>query len=376
MSEDPKGHRPTRRAVVTVGVVAVAALALSSAWVLSGISRPTVTIVAIIPLSGVSSYLVEIGDSMSMVTERLNKWGGINGIHIRLIVEDCASSPQHALDRFTEAVDKYDPLAVITATREVAANMSVIAEERGVVLISVGASAEDLTEGKEWTFRYYVTPSDEAESALGTLDELDVGTLGILYVDDVYGSAVKNGLAEGFEASNGTVEAYGFDRTCADFSEVTASVADNEAVFVVGIRYQYQLVFAALNSSGYGGHVLSAIGGSIPTMWALPEAQGCYVNAPSLYMSSATVDDEFVSEFEERFGKPLTHQGAIGADVLGLIWGLLSDSEVSGENLKTLMDSGFVYSGILGVVAITSGSHNIDVPVHRATIQGGALQYI
>lgn len=376
MNEGLWGRRPARRTMAIVGSVAVAALALSAVWVLSGVSRPTVTIVAIIPLTGVSSYLVEIGDSMSMTVERLNKWGGINGIHIRLVVEDCASSPQMALDKFTEAVDKYDPLAVITATREVAANMSVIAEERGVVLISVGASAENLTEGKEWTFRYYVTPSDEVEGALGTLEELGAGSLGILYMDDVYGNAIRSGLTEAIEASNGTIEAFGFEKTCTDFSEAVASVADNEAVFVVGLRYQYQLMFAELNSSGYDGYVLSAIGGSIPTMCALPEAQGCYVNAPSMYMSSATVDDEYISEFEERFERPLTHQGAIGADVLRLIWGLLSDSEVSGENLRALMDSGFVYSGILGVVALTRDSHNIDVPVHRAVIEGGALQYI
>jgi len=361
---------------VIAGAVAIAALALSAAWVMSGISKPTVTIVAIIPLSGVSSYLVEIGDSMSMTVERLNRWGGINGVHIRLVIEDCGSSPQLAMAKFTEAVDKYDPLAVITATREVAANMSVIAEERKVVLISVGASAENVTEGKEWTFRYYVTPSDEVQSALGTLEELGVGSLGILYMDDVFGNAIRTGLTEALETANGTVEAYGFEKNCTDFSDAVTSLADNEAVFVVGLRYQYQLMFAALNSSGYKGYVLSAIGGSIPTMWALPEAQGCYVNAPTMYMSSATIDDEYITEFEERFGRPLTHQGAIGADVLRLIWGLLSDGEVSGENLRALMDNGFVYSGILGVVALARDSHNIDVPLHRAVIEGGALQYI
>ena len=362
----PRPRRPARKTVTVVASVAVAALALSTVWVFSGISQPHVTIVAILPLSGASSYLAEIEDAMALTTEKLNRWGGINGMRIRLVVEDCASTSEVAVQKLREAEEKYHPLAVVTATRGAAVPMAEFAEENGIVLISVGASAEDLTEGKDWIFRYYVTPSGEAENALETLQDLDVDSLGILHLSDAYGTPIMNSLSEAFEASGGIAESYPFLPNCTEFSEAVASLTDNEAVFAVALRHQFPTIFEELNSSGYTGHVLCAVEASIPEMWDLPGAQGCYVSAPMMYMPSATIDNDFLHEFEDRYGRPLTHQGAIGSEALRLIWGLLSDNEVSRESLRDLLDSGFVYSGILGVVFLIPGSHN----VRRANLQG------
>lgn len=371
-----KKRRPSRKVMTIVGSIAVAALALSTVWVLSGISEPQVTIVAILPLTGASSYLVEIEDAISMTVEELNRWGGINGMRIRLVVEDCASSPEAAVEKLLEAEEKYHPLAVLTATRGAAVPMAEIAEANGIVLISIGATAENLTEGKDWVFRYYVSPSAEVENALETLETLNVSSLGILHLDDAYGSPVMSRLTEAFEASGGTVESYGFASNHTEFSEAVASVTDNDAVFVVALRHQFQAVFSELNSSGYAGHVVCAVEGSIPEMWELPEAQGSFVSAPIMYLPGATIDTGFLAEFEERYGVPLTHQGAIGSDVLTLIWGLLSDSEVSRENLRTLLNRGFVHSGLIGVVTLPPDDHNVDILVFPAVIEGGGLRYL
>ena len=371
-----KVRRMSRKAIATVGSIAVTVLVLSTVWALSGISEPQVTIVAILPLSGASSYLLEIQDAMTLTTEKLNKWGGINGMRIRLVVLDCESSFQAAEARMLEAEEKYHPLAIVTATRGAAVPMSEIAEEKGVVLISVGSTAENFTEGKEWVFRYYVTPSGEGELALETLETLNATSLGILHLDDAYGNPVMDQVTEDFEALGGTVESYGFAPNCTEFSDAVASLTDNDAMFVVALRHQYPLIFAELNSSGYSGHVLGAVEASIPELWGLPEAQGCFVSAPIMYSPIAAIDTGFLAEFEERYGQPLTHQGAIASDVLRLIWGLLSDSEVSRENLRNLLTAGFVYSGILGVLTIEQGAHNADIALYPALIDGGELQYL
>jgi ABC-type branched-subunit amino acid transport system substrate-binding protein len=371
-----KKRRPSRKAMTIVGSIAVAILALSTVWVLSGISEPQVTIVAILPLTGASSYLVEIEDAMSMTVEKLNRWGGINGMRIRLVVEDCASSSEVAVEKLLKAEEKYHPLAVVTATRGAAVPMAEVAEANGIVLISIGATAENLTEGKDWVFRYYVSPSVEVENALETLETLNVSSLGILHLDDAYGSPIMSRLTEAFEASGGTVESYGFAPNRTEFSEEVANVTDDDAVFVVALRHQFQAVFNELNSSGYEGHVVCAVEASIPDMWELPEAQGCFVSAPIMYLPGATVDTGFLLEFEERYGVPLTHQGAIGSDVVTLIWGLLSDSEVSRENLRILLNAGFVHSGLIGVVTLPSGDHNVDILVFPAVIEGGGIRYL
>ncbi|HIH01747.1 TPA: amino acid ABC transporter substrate-binding protein [Thermoplasmata archaeon] len=365
----------TRKTKIIGGAVVAAILIVSGAWVISGVNDREVTIVAILPLSGWSSYLVEIEDSMTLTVEKINRWGGINGMHVRLVVMDCESSPDVAVDKLREAHERYDPLAVLTATRGAATPMSAYAEENGILLISVGATAETLTEGKDWIFRYYVTPTGEAETALATLDDVGAGSVGIIHLDDVYGNPVKNQVVSGFEASGGVAESYAFSPDSTEFSEAVTSVADNDAVFVVALRHQFPYIFEELNSSGYSGHVLAAVEASIPEMWGLPAAEGALVSAPLMYYPGAAIDTEFVLEFEQRYGVPLTHQGAIGSDVLKLIWGLLSDGEVSMDNLRAQLTSDFVFSGILGVVTVEGGAHNIDVAVYPAVIEGGELQY-
>ncbi|MDH3365504.1 MAG: ABC transporter substrate-binding protein [Thermoplasmata archaeon] len=371
-----KKRRPSRKALTIVGSIAVAALALSTVWVLSGTSEPQVTVVAIVPISGVSSYLVEIEDAMSMTVEKLNRWGGINGMRIRLVVEDCGSSPEIAVEKLVEVEERYHPIAVLTAQRGATTPMSEIAEENGIVLISIGATAENLTEEKDWVFRYYVSSIGEAENALETLEGLNVSSLGILHLDDAYGTPLMSKMTAAFESSGGTVESYSFDANRVEFSEAVEAVGDNDAVFAVALRHQFPAIFDGLDSGGYGGAILCAVEASIPEMWALPQAQGCFVSAPIMYSSSATVDTEFIREFEERYRTPLTHQGAIGSDVLRLIWGLLSDSEVSRENLRDQLNSGFVFSGTLGVVTLARGSHNADIPIYPAVIEEGELRYL
>ncbi len=373
---DRKWRKPSKKMAVIISAIAVSVLAASAAWTLSGISEPQVTIVAILPLSGASSYLIEIQDAMTLTTEKLNRWGGINGMRVRLIVMDCESAYEVAVEKLLEAEEKYHPLAVVTATRGAATYMSDIAEENGIVLISVGATGEDLTEGKEWTFRFYVAPSGESDNAFRTLQTLNVSSVGIMHLDDAYGNPVKDQLTADLEGVGVPVEPYGFASDCSDFSEGVESVIDNDAVFAVALRHQFEAIFDELNSSGYSGHVLGAVEASIPEMWEIPGAQGCYVSAPIMYSPTAAIDTSFLAEFEERYGRPLTHQGAIGSDVMRLIWGLLSDSEVSRESLRMQLDAGYVYSGILGIVTVGEGERNADVTVYSAMIDGGGLTYL
>jgi len=372
----PGRRRLSRKSLTAVGALAVAVLLISTIWVIPDLLRKEAVIVAILPLSGASSYLVEIEDAMTMTAEILNKWGGINGMRIRLIVEDCESSPEVAVQKLLDAEEKYHPLAIVTATRDAAVPMAEIAEEMGVVLISIGASPETITNDKDWVFRYYLTSSGEVRVAMETIETLDITTLGILHLDDAYGTPIKEMLSEAFEDQGGMVVASSISANQIEFSDGIGNISDTEAVFVVGLRHQFPEILAELNASGYEGHFIGAVEASIPENWELPDSQGAYVSAPLLYNPGAAVDVVFLTEFEEKFGRKLTHQGAIGSDVLGLIWGLLSDRDVSRESLQDLMGAGFVHSGILGVVTLTHGNHNVDVPLFRGVIQGGGLQYL
>jgi len=366
----------SRKAATVVVVLVIVAVLLVAAWISSGVSRPEVTILIIVPLTGASSYLVDVDEAMSLVANKINRWGGLNGAKIRLIIEDCESDPEIAAQKFAEAEEKYNPIAVVTPTRGAAEQLASLAEESGVVLISVGFSTEELIEGMEWSFRYYPSSDSEVGSAMSILHKLNVSSLGMLYVNDPCVITTKAALAETFEDAGGFVEELMFAETCEAEIEDLSDVLDNEAIYVAALRCQFAAVFAELNNSGYEGHVLSSSEAAAPDLWGIPDAQGVYVNAPIIYNPRAAISSTFPTEFEEYYGRELTFSGAVGADVMMLIWGLLQDREVSRDMLRQQLNQGFVFSGILGVVESEEGSNSVEIPLYPAQIIGGELEYL
>jgi len=56
--------------------------------------------------------------------------------------------------------------------------------------------------------------------------------------------------------------------------------------------------------------------------------------------------------------------------------GLLKDKEVSRESVKSLLESGFIYSGVFGSIDVKPGEHDITFPLHPAQIVDGEVKYL
>ena len=67
---------------------------------------------------------------------------------------------------------------------------------------------------------------------------------------------------------------------------------------------------------------------------------------------------------------------ANGYDFLICIAGLLKDKEISRENLRFVLEEGFMYPGVFGVLDIKPGEHEIGFPSHPARIINGKLKYL
>lgn len=333
-----------------------------------------VTICAILPFSGIGAYLVEVKDAMLFAVEHINRWGGINGRLVEIVFADSKSDPYVAEQEMIAMEELYHPLMFVSALSNVSMHLRDIAEELHVVLFGLVVSAQDFTEGKEWTYRLYSNAQGEVDSFLTTLRYLRSNDIGLLHADDAFSMSVASMLAEQYR--EGTIESIEISSTSTNFTQPIADLIDNEVIVVAALRSQLVEILIQLNHSGYSGHVLATSGASSPTSRAFPELEGVYVSSPLFYNPTNTLAADLRESYLETFGVELTHQGASGYDLVMLISGLLEDEEISREHLKELLDQGFVYSASMGVLDILPGSHEMVFPLYAARIEGGELVFL
>jgi ABC-type branched-subunit amino acid transport system substrate-binding protein len=88
---------------IAVIIIAVAVAALALFFMLRVGEKETVTIGAILAISGAGGYVgEEIRDGMLLAVDEINSWGGINGRKIELIVEDSKTTPQIGKEMFNK----------------------------------------------------------------------------------------------------------------------------------------------------------------------------------------------------------------------------------------------------------------------------------
>lgn len=338
--------------------------------------RPVVKVGVIVPLTGSSSYLVDVRDGMLLAVEELNRWGGINGAEIELLIRDSESDPAKAVEAFEELERDEEPLFYVSAMSHLTLPIVPLAEENQVVLVGVVTSAQNLTEGRHWIVRYYSDAEDEVDATLHSLELLGVSELGILHGSDEFSTSVEEILTERFQASGGSVQSVLLSPLDDDYDEEVSTVSARAAVFVVTTVTYLAKVILCLRDCGYAGHILTASGGSSPYVRDLPEAEGVYVAAPAMYNENYLPAKWLSEEFEERYGRPLTHYASCGYDVLNLFSGLMRDRELTRENVHEALESGFIFSGTTGPLQVDPGSHDIGFDLLSARISEGRLWYI
>jgi branched-chain amino acid transport system substrate-binding protein len=213
-----------------VGIVAVIAVF----FVLESKTAETIKIAAILSLSGPGSDMVDLRDSMIMAVDEINSWGGVNGNKIELMVGDSKTNPEEAKKVFKKIEAAHHPLLYVSTHSSVGMALAPLAAENKVVLVGLVATAPRLTAQNEWIFRFFPTAEVEVRPILSILHRLKVKKLGILYLNDEFGSSVCRVIREGFEKADGTVKIDAFDPEEVDYKKHITKLKDMEAIYMVG----------------------------------------------------------------------------------------------------------------------------------------------
>jgi branched-chain amino acid transport system substrate-binding protein len=250
-----------------------------------------------------------------------------------------------------------------------------LAQEHQVVLAGLAVSAPKFTEDKEWVFRYWPTAKAEIPPILSILEELKVKKLGIIYQDDEFGRSVYGLLQKEFKKTGGVAEAEYFTPDMTDIKESIAKLNDMEAIYVVGFTSLFRTLFKQLREENFKGFILGSAGIVYPINITIPEAQGVYVAVSNIYNPNFPFAKKVEEKYVTRYDKPFNPYAASGYDLIKILAGLWEDEDISRDRVKTLLEEGFLYSGVFGSIDVKPGEHDFSFPLHPAQIVEGEVRY-
>lgn len=361
--------------------MAIAAMIISAVLLVTYFSgifsmEETVTIGVIAPLTGESSHLADVVDGMNLAVDKLNKWGGLNGARIELIVRDSGSDPNASVVLFEDLERTEHPLIYLSAACSCTRPLLPLAEEHRVPLVGIATANALGFEESNWSFRYYPGTSQEIQPALSILDSFEVSSLGIFRSDNIMGIEITESLSSAFEATGGTVEVIDYCCKDGDIVSKAANLTDNEAIFIAADYKATVAGLRAVREAGFTGYVLGSSAASAPNVTSMPEAEGMYVSAPAVYNQNYIPAQSLVAEFEAEYGHEMSHFAVSGYDAINLIYGLMLGKELTREVMREQLHGGFQYGSVLGPIIVPQGVHDIQYGLMPAQVVEGQLWYL
>lgn len=392
-------------------------------------SESPVRIGALLTLTGPAAYVgEEVRDGLLLAADEINQQGGINGRKIEIMVRDAvsqgrpssggagstsgstngASSDGDAAQRAFEELAEADPLLIVSCLSQLSLKLAPLAEERRLLLVALVATVPELTQNREWVYRYWTTEEHEAppiadlfleidsQQKIDTADQADTGagskakeeidgvrqsdietpgSLGVIYMDDAYGRSVFRDMLTRCKEKGISVLPSPFPFDNSDFSGNVNAVKDTRVVAVIGFDSHIIKTLKTLRSAGYEGEIVSTTTATLPSVTSIPESDGVHITAPAIYNKNYPFADQAKRGYEKRYGKAFTHYSANGYDFISIIAGLLEDEPMNRESLKAILEKGFVYSGIFGNIELKRGAKDILFPLFPAQIKNGEIIY-
>lgn len=335
----------------------------------------TVKIGVLMPGDADFSHLNETVGAITMAVEELNKWGGLNNKRMEIVSASPVTGVDDPVEVFREMDREHSPLFFVVGSCGLLTAVAPVADEIGVPILGI-SSAPGMTDGHPWVFRYYTSAYMEASSALSIIDMLDVASVGMFYTNDPHGCGVTDLLSEGLSEAGVAYELETWSGDPALQQGLVDNLSDNEAIYVVGPCAVTLRMLEAVKESGYAGEIIASSCLSTPLTWGLPELEGVYVSSPLLYKPENILALSFSEKFEERYGLPLTHHAAAGYDIVKLVYGVIQGSDASRENLRLQLESPFVFTGVLGNLMTSQGTHDFVFPIFPSYVSGGELWYL
>ncbi len=313
---------------------------------------------ATFPLTGDNAlYGTNIKKGMDLAIEKINSSGGVGGTPISVIYLDDNNEPKQAVANLRRLISiNHVPGVVGSAGSNCTLAMTPIANESKTVIISPTSSQSDISEAGPYIFRTCPSDAFQVKVVADWIREMNYNRIGILYVNNSWGLAMKDAFTQYFGDEAGEILIIeGVDEAQVDLRSVLTKItnAPVDALFMPtyskqGGRAVLQAKELGINLPMFGcdpwdvGEFIEAAGDA---------AEGCMFTVFSQYEGKENKD--FSTKFKAKYNEEPDFLAASGYDdayilALGLRYVAAEGLPLTGENLQRALNRMPPYIGATG----------------------------
>jgi ABC-type branched-subunit amino acid transport system substrate-binding protein len=188
----------------------------------TALKQQTVTIGALIPVTGVSSSLGESeGAALKIATKDINEYlfKTHSGIGIKLVIEDTQSNPSVSLEKLKQLAAKGIKIVIGPATSAAVQGVKDYADKNGIILISPSSTAPSLAIAGDNLFRFVPDDRHQGETIAKRMWDDGIRVVVPFWRTDVYGNDLVRATKQSLQELGGrTADGVGYIPNTGDFA--------------------------------------------------------------------------------------------------------------------------------------------------------------
>jgi len=342
---------------LTVACVALLAVALGAGMALA----KTIKIGIAAPLTGdAAAYGDNIVAGVTLMVNKINKAGGINGMKVEIVKGDDLCAPKEAGTVATKFANDKEIVAVIghVCSSATLAAMPIYIR-KGLVAISATSTNPTIGKvGKGWFFRNCYTDAYQSEFLAEYVSKvLGIKKVAVFFEQNDYAIGLKDAFMKAFEKRGGKiVGAEAYTKTTTDFGPQITKLKSGhpQAIFIAGYYQQGALIARQARKAGFKGVLFGADGldNADYIKLAGKAAEGTYLSVPFLAAAAGPAGKKFAKEFKAATGRDPDWMSANAYDCMGILAEVIKkvgpDRKKIREGLAAYNSPANAYQGITG----------------------------
>lgn len=337
------------------------------------LAEDTIKIGAILGVTGPASFLgAPEAKTLEMLTDEINKKGGIKGLKIELIIKDSGASPEKAISFAKQLIEEDKVFAIIgPSTSGETMKIKGIAEESKMILISCAATEAIVNPVAKYVFK---SPQNDSFAAIRIFEQMQtmgISKIGVLSSNTGFGKAGKEQiekLAPQYGIQIVANEVY--DKEATDLTAVVTklkaaqvqafinwSIEPAQAIVIKNAR-QIGLAVPIFQSHGFGNiQYVKAAG---------PAAEGVIFPAGRLLVVDTLPKDnkqkavlvQYKKDYESRFKEDASTFGGHAYDAFMILVKAIEKVGPDKEKVRETIENmqGFIGTG--GIFNFSPQDHN------------------
>lgn len=344
-----------------------------------------ITVGAYLSLSGAdSTFGIDTREGIELAVTQVNAKGGVKGKKIRVLYEDTKSTTQESSQKVMQLVDRDRVVAILgeaASGRSLAGGL--VANTKGVPMITPSATAVEVTKDREWVFRACFTDAQQGRGAARLVrTQLKRQRVAVFYAaQNTYSSGLAKTFIETLRALGGDVvleKAYPNGET--SYRTYLAAIRDAkpDAIFVPNYYSEMVLVARQAKELGIPGNLF--VGGDAWDSTNLLEGAG--VELEGAYFTNHYAPDvpwpnakAFLGAFEARFHKAPSGGAAQGYDAANMLFEAMTRApQIERRAIRDALATTKGLQGATGTMTVDA-DRNVEKPIVVVQIREKQFRY-